>query len=106
MLPGRTLRRLAAMFLPQDMCERVIDSQLADFQYEWRTNPKSVRVFMRGYFAFWKVFAGCLVRGLETESGDRRALIRMCAISLIATTVITALLAGPGFQRVPLPVRA
>ena len=60
---------MAARYFPADTCERILDPQLADLQYECaRADGRLARavVLARGYAAFWVALVACVpgaVRG-------------------------------------------
>lgn len=61
--PGRVLHRMAAKYFPADTCERFLDPQLADFQYEFaRADGRLARVvvLVRGYAAFCIALLACV----------------------------------------------
>ena len=63
MMPGRLLHRVAAKVLPADSCERILDPQIADLQYEFmRADGRLARVvvLVRGYAAFWIALVACV----------------------------------------------
>ena len=90
MIPGRILHRFAELVLPPDVCDQIVDAQLADFQHEWASAANAqgrMLILIRGYLAFCRVFIACAVgmRGLAAD--ERRALRRVFMIALAATVL-------------------
>src|SRR5205809_818001 len=111
MLPGRTLQRFARFVLPAHVCDQIIEAQVADFQHEWSladSFASHLAVLVRGYSAFMWSCVLCLVAGGREPAtpNDRRALVRVIAISSLATVAMLALLSLPAFSNNPVPVHA
>jgi hypothetical protein len=88
MIPGRALHRLAGFVLPPDVCERIVDAQLADFQQEWAladSARKRVVTLARGYAAFLVVFISCAAGIRDLGSDERHAVNRVFAIAVGVT---------------------
>jgi hypothetical protein len=96
MVPGRVLHRLAKSILPRDVCDQIVDAQLADFQHEWARSARSfgMVVLAMGYYGFWRGMIGCALEVGDVE-GDRRALTRVLAVCLGVTLLSIAWWALP-----------
>jgi len=104
MVPGRALHRIAKVLLPADVCDQVVDAQLADFQHEWvhcSSAPQGALILIRGYLAFFVVFVSCAVglRGASVQ--ERRTLLRVATIFVLATAGLLALMVLPGLPHSP-----
>jgi hypothetical protein len=112
MVPGRALHRLAKFLMPPHVCDQIVDAQLADFQHEWATAhgfTSRMLVLIRGYAAFSWSCVVCVARAMgrgPAEAGDRQTLVRVVAISILATGAMLALLSLPAFSHSPVPVHA
>lgn len=104
MVPGRMLQRLARFLLPPDVCERIIDAQLADFQYEWARSLSSQHralILVRGYMSAWTVLVSCAVGVHGASVQERRTLSRVMTIFVLATAGMLALMVLPGLPHNP-----
>ena len=74
MRPGRTLYRLAAIFVSEHTCKLVIEPLLADFQHEWSDARAAKRpiTLLRGYAAFWRTFGTIGVQRCRASRDPRR----------------------------------
>jgi lipopolysaccharide export LptBFGC system permease protein LptF len=95
---------LSRLLLPADVCERVINAQLADFQHEWASSSGAhyrALILARGYLSAWVVLISCAagIRGVANE--ERRALLQVLTIFVLATAGMLALMVLPGLPHTP-----
>src|SRR5262249_54508891 len=94
MMPGRALHRLALRLLPADICQRVIEPHIADFQHEWSVTPSGLSrmlVLLRWYGAFWWTFACCAGQAaIQQMCGMTGKLILIATLQLVGRSPIDA----------------
>jgi hypothetical protein len=74
MAVGDTLHRIARDACSSDLCSRVLEPAIADLQHDHAQADGRAgrrRALVRGYAAFWRSFASCLVRDAGTRESRR-----------------------------------
>jgi hypothetical protein len=95
MMPGRLLHRLASFLIPADVRERVLDAQLADFQYEMShlSGCADRRLaLMRGYAAYWCALVLCVPAMARMAVATLRSWTLDRSILVVGVTIATMLL--------------